>query len=131
MGKGVKVIDDYAFNDCISLNSVLIKNLENGALEKIGSFAFANTKALESLTIPASVKEVGEKAFIDSNLQRIYSYHTKDAFNQNGLNLSLVGIPIYFYSATEPSLNQQGTAYDGNYFFVDKNQNKQIWTYNP
>ena len=131
MGKGVKVIDDYAFNNCVSLKNVLVKNLENGTLEKIGSFAFANTKALESLTIPASVKEVGEKAFIDSNLQRIYSYHTKDAFSQNGLNISLAGLPIYFYSEVEPSLNQQGTAYDGNYFFVDENQDKQIWVYNP
>ncbi len=131
MGKGVKVIDDYAFNDCVSLKTVQIKNIENGTLEKIGSFAFANTKKLETLTIPASVKEVGEKAFIDSSLLRIYSYHTKDGFNQNGLNISLAGIPVFFYSATEPNVNQQGTAYDGNYFFVDENQNEQIWVYNP
>lgn len=79
--ESVKTIDDWAFGNCSSLESVVIKgaetigdnafaycnNLENvqlpDTLKSVGYYAFASCPSLLSVTVPASVTNIGEGAF--------------------------------------------------------------------
>ena len=82
----VKVIGDYAFNDCRNLKTVTLGE----GVERIGESAFSSS-GLESITIPDSVKVIGGYAFNDcrnlktvilgKGVERIGSY----AFYSSGL----------------------------------------------
>ena len=52
-------INDYAFYDCKSLESVNISN----NVKSIGTCAFENCTSLTSITIPNSVTQIGDEAF--------------------------------------------------------------------
>ena len=52
-------IGDYAFNNCINLESITIPN----SVTSIGDYAFLNCINLESITIPNSVTSIGHDAF--------------------------------------------------------------------
>ena len=52
-------IGDYAFYNCINLESVTIPN----SVTSIGDYAFLNCINLESITIPNSVTSIGHDAF--------------------------------------------------------------------
>ena len=54
-------IADAAFYNCHSIASVSFA--EDGALRKIGSWAFHNNYALKSLEIPEGVEEIGDATF--------------------------------------------------------------------
>lgn len=55
----VTSIATSAFQDCISLSSVVIPN----SVTSIGTTSFSNCKSLKSLTIPNSVNYIGQSAF--------------------------------------------------------------------
>lgn len=57
----VKYIDDYAFVDCISLETV---DLGEG-VERIGK-AFSGCKSLKNIFLPKSLKEISGKAFLNT-----------------------------------------------------------------
>ena len=56
---GVSSIGDYAFNDCINLNSITIAN----SVTSIGGYAFLACNSLESISIPNSVSTIYEGTF--------------------------------------------------------------------
>jgi hypothetical protein len=58
-------IEERAFENCRSINTLTFK--EGSALESIGSWAFYNNHALESLELPEGVKEIGDAAFYGCN----------------------------------------------------------------
>lgn len=58
--KSLRMIESYAFSDCGQLKDVLL----NDRLEQIGESAFINCYKL-NVTIPESVKSIGEYAFSD------------------------------------------------------------------
>lgn len=61
LGSGVVTLEDQAFAP-----SPLIESFEfNEGLESIGSLTVYNSKAITSITIPSTVKEVGEGAFVN------------------------------------------------------------------
>lgn len=43
-------------------------------------------------------------------------------------NETLTAAARYYYSETEPALNSDGTAYDGNYWHYDANNEVVVWT---
>ena len=57
----VTKIDDRAFENCRSLST--IQFAEGSQLQAIGSWAFYNCHALQNLTIPEGVTEIGDGAF--------------------------------------------------------------------
>lgn len=56
----VTSIGDYAFQECGSLKEV---NIEEGALESLGSYVFLHCDALESVTLPDHLASIGKGAF--------------------------------------------------------------------
>ena len=58
---GIKRIDDAAFKECKSLESVVIPN----SVKKIGESSFGGCESLMSVEIPNSVMEIGSGAFYD------------------------------------------------------------------
>lgn len=65
---GVHTIDKLAFAFCNSLKEIDIAHVNT--LKTIGQFAFKNT-AVETLTIPANVEQIGKSAF--SGMQKVKS----------------------------------------------------------
>lgn len=64
--EGVKVIGEYAFNNCKNIKTV---NLPT-SLDSIESLAFAGCTGLTSITLPASLKTLGFGAFRDCTALR-------------------------------------------------------------
>lgn len=61
----VEEIDDYAFEKCRKLESVLFE--DGSLLQVIGNGAFKGCSRLKSITIPSSVEKIGDLAFMDCN----------------------------------------------------------------
>ena len=59
IGKGVKVIGDWAFSDCEFLANINIPN----SVTTIGEYAFSDCYSLTSINIPNSVTTIGNSAF--------------------------------------------------------------------
>ena len=57
--EGIKIIGDYAFYNCESLNKITIPD----SVTVIGKSAFQNCHLLKNLSIPNSVTEIGKSAF--------------------------------------------------------------------
>jgi hypothetical protein len=71
----VKIIDDYAFETCELLESIVIPD----GVKSIGNYAFSNCKNLKSeLYIPDSVETIGDYAFFNC-------YYLKNIFVSNSV----------------------------------------------
>lgn len=138
-------IDSYLFSGCSELTTIEIPD----SVVEIGSYAFLNCSALTNIDIPDSVETIGERAFIGCKklkniiipkgvkyigLVAFYGSELKVLYNGTAeqwksLNIYLAVSP-YFYSETEPPLNADGTAYDGNYWHYDTDEKTPvIWEF--
>ena len=68
--ESVRVIDDRAFENCVSLTEIELK--KNGSLVEIGSSVFAGCKNLAKVTLPETVTKMGDEAFRYSSVQEVY-----------------------------------------------------------
>lgn len=88
-------------------------------------FAFDNCTSLKSVTIPNSVTTICNAAFYYCNsLSTVYYGGTAAEWADISIdstgNDKLTSATVYYYSETEPALNEDETAYDGNYWhFVE------------
>ena len=119
----VTTIGDNAFDQCEGLKTVTFGT--NSQLTTIGGSAFSFCPLIESISISDSVTSIGKYAFYYCNsLSTVYYGGTAEDWGKidiNGTgNDKLTGATIYYYSETEPALNAEGTAYDGNFWhYVD------------
>ena len=99
--------------------------------EEILPAAFYAAPSLEGVILPASITSIGDIAFADCiYFNAVYFKGTLDQWNQIVIaesNNSLSNATTYIYSETEPALNADGTAYDGDYWHYDEKGNPQVW----
>ena len=115
----VTSIGNWAFNYCRGLTSVTIGN----SVTSIGGDAFSGCSGLTEISIPDSITAIDSRAFIGcDSLKSIFFNGTAEEWNNISIgnyNEPLSNATIYFYSETEPSLNADGTEYDGDYWHYD------------
>lgn len=97
--------------------------IEWGVLTRLSKGAFYNCSGLTSVTIPNGVTFIGWFAFSGcSGLKTVFYKGTAEQWSKISIcpnNNYLTSATHYYYSATEPALNAEGTAYDGNYWHYD------------
>lgn len=119
----VTSIGDNAFDQCGSLKTVTFGT--NSQLTSIGGSAFSYCPLIESIFISDSVTSIGKHAFYYCNsLSTVYYGGTAEEWADINIdstgNDKLTSATVYHYSETEPALNADETAYDGNYWhYVD------------
>ena len=102
--------------------------LSNG-VTSIGDYAFFNCSKITSITIPESVTSIGDCAFYGcSGLKMVYYKGTAEQWSNISIGSSnyLTHVTRYYYSETEPALNSDGTAYDGNYWHYDTDEKTPV-----
>ena len=119
----VTTIGDNAFDQCESLKTVTFGT--NSQLTTIGVLAFSTCPMIESISISDSVTSIGKYAFYYCNsLSTVYYGGTAEEWADISIdstgNDKLTSATVYYYTETEPALNEDETAYDGNYWhFVE------------
>ena len=105
-----------AFYNCSSFTSITIPN----SVKSIGDWAFYNCSGLTNITIPNSVTSIGDYAFSSyRGLKTVYYKGGKSEWDKIRIgsnNGNLTNASRYYYSETEPTLNDDGTGYSGNYW---------------
>lgn len=127
----LKTIGNLSFSGCEKLSTV---NLGNG-LESIGNSAFEECLNIEYFVIPKTVKSIGTACFTTKFgplWDPVFYYcGTQEDFDQitiAAVTKTAIIDYVYFYYATEPALNTEGTAYDGNYWHYDTdNKMPVVW----
>ena len=129
IGNGVTSIDAFAFSECGGLTDITIPN----STTSIGDSAFYNCSGLISITVSDSVTSIGHNAFKGcGGLETVYYVGTLEQWDCVSIDINnreLTSASRYYYSESEPNLNADGTAYDGNYWRYDKNGNVAIWDF--
>ena len=129
IGDSVTTIGSYAFTYCNSLTSMVIGD----SVTTIGECAFADCSSLTSVVIGDSVTTIGERAFSScSSLTSVYYKGTASDWENISIdssNYELTAATKYYYSETEPALNNDGTAYDGNYWHYNASGKIVEWKY--
>ena len=119
IGKNVKKIPSCAFYGCNKIKSITIPD----SVTFIGDKAFYGCYSLTSITIPDGVTSIGNYAFDGcGKLEIVYYKGSKTQWNKisnRSYNSNLTSATLYYYSKTEPALNSDGSAYDGNYWHYD------------
>ena len=124
---GLKVIGRNGFHAC-PLQSIALPE----GLEVLGAVALLGTRLTE-LYIPASVKEIGNYVIgkYSTGVEAVYYGGSEAQWNEIAIdenNYDLLSRPRYYYCEGEPALNEDGTAYLGNYWHYDANGNITIWS---
>ena len=118
IGKSVTSVGEALFQNCTNLKSI---EVPDGATI-IGVQAF-DSAGLVSIIIPNSVNLIDRYAFSKTfDLKIVYYKGTEDEWSKIMIfsrNSELVSAARYYYSESEPELNDSGTEYDGNYWHYD------------
>ena len=116
IGSGVTSIGSSAFRGCSALTSVTIPD----SVTSIRTDTFQSCSGLTSITIPDSVTYISDRAFSDcSGLKTVFYKGSAVQMNKISIDLyndCLKNATWYYYSETEPALNAEGTAYNGNFW---------------
>ena len=150
-GNNVTTIGEYAFAGCTQLNNVVLpdslitiesyafqnctalKNLDMGnSVEEICHRAFYNV-ILDNIVIPRSVKVIDSGAFSNDEYIRYQTIYFKGTSSEwysmeidDESGVTWYGTTVYFYSETDPSLEDELGFY-GNHWYYGTNNEIIIW----
>ena len=127
---GVKIIYESTFWRCGNVTKVVLGD----NVQKLLFSAFGKCKNMESIVIPNSLTYIDESVFAQcEGLTSVYYKGTEEQWGKIaildgfGENRTLKEASRYYYSEEEPPLNEDGTAYDGNYWYYDSNGEIVVW----
>ena len=127
--KGLTAIGSATFYGCSALTGVVIPE----GVSIVGASAFYGCTRLQWVVIPESVQSIGYMAFFGcSGLGDVYYEGAASKWtdiSMNVANTALIDARRYDYSETEPELNVDGTAYDGDYWRYGANGQPVVWLY--
>ncbi len=123
----VTKIQSSAFSYCKNLRSVALGK----GVTLIDALAFARCGNLRYVIWSATNVRVGDGAFDECEAFDTIYFSGQDEAEMWGIlslsfNEALVDATVYLYSETEPALNADGTAYNGN-FWRYKDGNPTVW----
>ncbi|MBQ8658181.1 MAG: leucine-rich repeat domain-containing protein [Clostridia bacterium] len=102
-------------------------------VKEISARAFRGYENLTSVVIPVDVLIIRDDAFeYCNNLTSVYYEGTPENWGEvriGMMNEKLKNATRYYYSENPPGLNEQGTAYDGNYWHYGENGEIIVWLY--
>ena len=114
-------IGTWAFQYCTNLANITLPD----GLELIDDYAFSSCDSLESIVIPDSVVKIDWSVFGNCI---VYCQATNQPAEWS--NTWCYNCTVYWYSESQPELNNAGTAYNGNWWhYVD--DVVTIWEYIP
>lgn len=106
-------IGEYAFHYCSALTKINLTQIND-----LGAYAFEACTALDEVILPVFIEKVGAKPFPSKT--RIFYEGTEAEWNYMTSLKNSYKSKVYYYSESEPALNSDGSAYDGNYWrYVD------------
>lgn len=124
----IESIDQYAFWDCSGFTGEI--DLEG--IKIIGYWAFYGCDGITSIVFSNSITSIETGAFGEcDNITSVYYKGTQNDWENIKIyedNTNLINATRYYYSETEPELNTDGTAYDGNYWHYNDNGEIVVWT---
>ena len=110
---------------------------EDGSVTAIGSYAFANSQGLVSITIPDSVEDIGDKAFFECDaLVEVYLPENinlgVDVFRGSihveiKVAHTLVYVPAMEATCYEPGNIEHYICVDCGYFYADENAEERLY----
>ena len=141
LAEGITEVGSHAFDGCTSLTEIVLPD----SMDYINSYAFNNSGLtavdlgsgiysisanafygtdITSVVIPDGIYYLYDDAFYGCNsLAKVYYEGTETDWNSLISRYGNGGISdetVYYYTDSEPELNYEGTAYDGNYwYYVD------------
>ena len=141
LAEGITEVGSHAFDGCTSLTEIVLPD----SMDYINSYAFNNSGLtavdlgsgiysisanafygtdITSVVIPDGIYYLYDGAFDGCNsLAKVYYEGTETDWNTLISRYGNGGISdatVYYYTDSEPELNYEGTAYDGNYwYYVD------------
>ena len=102
----------------------------------IPRYTFYNCTKLESVVFLNSITFIAGNTFEKCTaLTAVYYTGTAEEFNNieepGSTNAPFINATKYYYSEEEPALNDEGTAYNGNYWKYDTDGTIVVWEYIP
>ena len=129
LGLAFTLLDDGTYEvsgigSCTDTEIVILSVYNDKPVTSIGNYAFSDCTGLTSVTIPDSVTSIGYSAFdVCSRLKTVFYKGSAEQWSKISIdsryNDDLTSATRYYYSETEPTLNAEGTAYDGNFWHYD------------
>jgi hypothetical protein len=118
-------IPNGAFAGCSRLTSFTVHN----TVTEIGENAFNGCGNLSQIIIPTSVATIGSGAFEGCNKLLAYA-QAESQPSAWAVDWIASMDKVYWYKAKAPALNEEGTAYLGNYWHYEK-EKPVVWVYVP
>lgn len=88
--------------------------------------AFRGCRQIRSVIISKGVDRIEREAFLDCGDLTIYCEAKTQPIGWDK-NWNSSKRPVYWYSEEEPALNEEGTAYEGNFWKYNKNGEVVLW----
>ncbi|MCM1440920.1 MAG: leucine-rich repeat protein [Roseburia sp.] len=122
----------FAGGGYLYINDTLVTNIViPDVVTEIRDYAFFGLY-FSGIIIPKSVISIGEAIIAaDTDLLIVYYVGTAEDWDKiviSNYNTALTNATRYYYSEIEPELNEDGTAYDGNYWHYNEDNEIVIWT---